>query len=363
MTPPLVTVIYNQPVLPTDHPDAASEHDVIETAESIESILRKEGFRTSLVSFSDDPQKLINHLQEIKPDVVFNLFEGLATRSETEVSVASFLEWINIPYTGSPAHAISLGRDKIRTKYLLEGAGLPTPRFITIEDEQIPEWQYSWPAIVKPAFQDSSVGIEQASVVQSQKELENRVAVIQERYGLAVLIEEFIHGREFHVNLIEDPRQKKQGPTMIPLSEICFEYQADDHFWPIYSFDAKWNVETAEYLGTPLKTPVELKASWIRRIEQIALKTFKLIGLRDYGRLDVRVTEDGKPYILEVNPNPYINSIALLRGLVEMGRTHEQMVSGIVWNTLARSGKVSFPHSTRKSKRSKLVNPSPQPLN
>ncbi len=338
---PRVLVIYNEPVLPKEHPDAASEYDIIATSELIENILREGGFPTRRIGFSTDPQVLLDELRTSPPDAVFNLFEGLANQTATEISVVSLLEWLNIPFTGSPSFAISLGRDKIRTKFLLQGAGLPTPDFAVVEQLPCPRWTYEWPAIVKPACQDSSVGIEQASIVVNQEQLEKRVSYILNRYQGAVLIEQFVFGREFHVNMIEDPGESPTRPilTMIPLAEVRFEYEAGRRFWPIYSYDAKWNTESEEYLGTPLDTAVSLPAPLGERIRRIARETYRLTGLRDYGRLDIRLSEDGMPAILEVNPNPYLNSIALLDGFKHMGRSHEEFIVEMIWSALARSGK------------------------
>jgi D-alanine-D-alanine ligase len=338
---PRVLVIYNEPVLPKDHPDAASEHDIIATSELIEKILQEGGFPTRRIGVSTDPQVLLDELRNSPPDAVFNLFEGLANQTATEISVVGMLEWLNIPFTGSPSFAIAVGRDKIRTKFLLQGAGLPTPDFAVVEQMPCPRWTYEWPAIVKPACQDSSVGIEQSSVVVNQEQLEKRVNYILNRYQGPALIEQFVFGREFHVNIIEDPGDSPTRPimTMIPLAEVRFEYESGRRFWPIYSYNAKWNIETEEYLGTPLDTEVELPTPLADRIRRICREAFRLTGLRDYGRVDIRLSEDGMPSILEVNPNPYLNSIALLDGFKTLGRSHSDFIVEMIWAALGRSGK------------------------
>lgn len=336
--PPRVLVAYNEPVLPADHPDAASEHDIVETSASIEQMLRTGGFDTERFCYSRHPKALLQKLREYKPDVVFNLFEGEADRTETEIANAATLEWLRVPFTGSPSTAIALGRDKIRTKYLLQGAGLPTARFKVVEALPAPTWPHSWPAIVKPACQDSSVGIDQEAVVTNQKELDARAAYLFERYGGAVLVEEFIEGREFHVNVYEEPGD---GPTVdrlrvVPLAEIRFEYEKDEKFWPIYSFKAKWDEHSAEYKGTPLDTGLTLPSPLMEQVCDVARSAYQLVGLRDYGRVDVRITADGRPFILEVNPNPYLNSIALIDGITAMNREHADFIRDIARNALTR---------------------------
>ncbi len=342
MHPPTVLVVYNEPVLPRDHPDAESEHDIIETVETTVKILTEVGFGVRQVGVSFDPQILLNQIRDQRPDVVFNLFEGLATQTGTEISVAALLEWMNIPFTGSPSHAIALGRDKIRTKLLMQGAGLPTAAFQVIDRMPGPRWPSAYPVIVKPAYQDSSVGIDQSSVVTNQKELDDRVADILERYGPPVLVEQFVFGREFHASVIDEPGHSPltPKPMTIPLTEICFTFEPGKRYWPIYSYAAKWDTESVEHIGTPHETPVYLEPEIMNRINGAALKAYRLLGLRDYGRIDLRLTEEGEPYILEGNPNPYLNGIGLIKGLEAMGKSHPQFVADLVWGALTRGGKM-----------------------
>src|SRR5438067_2463811 len=125
-----------------------------------------------------DPRPLLDELRDRRPDAVFNLFEGLGTQPGTEVSVAALLEWLGVPFTGSPSPALGRGRDKVRTKHLLAAAGLPTPEYGVVEDGPVPHWPGGWPAIVKPGCQDASLGIEQASVVTCQEQLDERVRYV-----------------------------------------------------------------------------------------------------------------------------------------------------------------------------------------
>src|SRR5579871_1628389 len=135
-----------------------------------------------------DPNKLVAGLRRERPDVVFNLFEGLADHSETEAHAAGILDWLGLPYTGSPYLTLCLARNKHLTKHLLHGAGLPTPAFQVVEELPVAECRLGWPVIVKPATQDASVGLDQSSVVTDQDSLEARVAFLLENYGPPVLV-------------------------------------------------------------------------------------------------------------------------------------------------------------------------------
>jgi D-alanine-D-alanine ligase len=328
---PRVLLIYNEPVLPRDHPDAPSEFDVVETAMGIEKILVDAGLPVRKLGFARDPADLLRELRDHPADVVFNLFEGLADQTETEISVAALLEWLNVPFTGSSSFAIALGRDKVRTKLLLQGAGLPTAPFAVVERLPVPVWPYRWPAIVKPACQDSSVGIDQNSVVENQADLDQRTGYLLDRYGPPILVEQFVFGREFHANIVEEPGLAPTSPAIlsIPLSEVMFKCGPDLR-WPIYTFAAKWDELSAEYKASPLLTPVWIEPELWERVQQVTQLAYKLIGLRDYGRVDLRLTDDGQPYILEVNPNPYLLSSMLVDGLAAIGRKHTRMMVDLV---------------------------------
>jgi D-alanine-D-alanine ligase len=126
---------------------------------------------------------------------------------------------------------------------------------------------------------------------------------------------------------------------VLPFAEIVFDRPDDSDLWPIYSYDAKWKTESQEYAETPLEAPVELPPDVAESLRQIAVKTCKLVGMRDYARVDCRVDADGNPHVLEVNPNPSITSIALKTGLEEIGWTHARFIRNLVDVAAARSGR------------------------
>src|SRR5262245_44806579 len=335
---PHVLVIYNEPVLPPEHPDAPSEYDIIETMTDISKMIEDAGFPTRRLGFNHDPGVLLNALRESPPDVVFNLFEGLGDNSLSEISVAGLLEWLGVPFTGAPSFAIALVRDRVRTKYLIHGAGLPTPGFLVVERAPCPAWPHPWPAIVKPACTDCSIGIDQESIVTDQAQLARRVDHTLERFGSPVMIEQYVAGREFHVSFVDESGENPLAPkvVMVPLAEIRFSFQSSRGMWPIYSFTAKWDEQSDEYKSTPLEAPVHLPPEQAERVERVCREAYRLVGLRDYGRVDIRLTADGSPYILEVNPNPFLNSITLIRGLESVGRSLPGMIVDSIRAALAR---------------------------
>jgi D-alanine-D-alanine ligase len=332
MTAPLVLVLYNHPLLPKDHPDAESEHTVVEIAMSLAEILeRKGGFRTLLLGLKQDPTVLWTELRRRKPAVVFNLFEGNLEHTDTESYVAGLLQWNGVPFTGSPMHALSLARAKHLAKPLLRGAGLPTADFMVVNELPVPPCNLEWPVIVKPAQQDASVGLDHDSVCTDQLQLDQRARYILETYGAPVLVEEFIHGREFNVALLELPTLQ-----YLPPAEIVFPPERPG-FWPILTYAGKWKPGSADYDITPPKFPANLSPRAAERLGTIAMQAYRLLGCKDYARVDFRMKANGKPYILEVNPNPEISDDAGFAGcLASASLTYEEFIVRLVSHAMHR---------------------------
>jgi D-alanine-D-alanine ligase len=326
-----VLVLYNEPVLPADHPEADCEHEILHTAEVVARSLDAAGFRVSRLGVSRDPGRLLAGLSECRPEVVFNLFEGLADANDTEAHAAGLLEWLGVPFTGCPYQALCLARTKHVTKRLLQGAGLPTPRFLVVERLPLPECDLRWPVIVKPATQDGSVGLDQGSVVCDEQRLSARVGQLLGRYGPPVLVEEFVAGRELNVGVVEAPELR-----VLPPSEIAFVDRGPG-YWPIVTYDAKWNTGCHDDLATPARFPAEVEPWLLARLQELARRAFRLVGCRDYARVDFRVTAAGEPYILEVNPNTDFSPTAgLALALATAGLTHAGFAVQLVRQALAR---------------------------
>lgn len=329
-----ILVLYNQPILPADHADAESEHEVLYTAEVVSDHLVQAGFDVSRLGIGRDPAELLTGLKHHQPDVVFNLFEGHADQSSTEIHVAGLLEWLGVPFTGCPSQALLLARSKHLAKGLLQGAGLPTAAFFVVEQLPLPRCDIEWPVIVKPAEQDASVGLSQSSVVTNQEQLESRVRYLFDNYGPPVLVEQFIAGRELNVGLIESPNL-----LVLPVSEILFT-DKEPGYWPIVTYDAKWKPGSRDYEATPPRYPAEVSPRLGEKLATLSRQAFRLLGCRDYARVDFRVRPNGKPYILEVNPNPDFSPTAgLAGGLTSAGLTHAQFTLELVQNAYARRRK------------------------
>ena len=122
----------------------------------------------------------------------------------------------------------------------------------------------------------------------------------------------------------------------MPAAEVVYEYPAASGYWPVYSYDAKWNEQSPEYRASKLQGGLTLPPPLGDRVAEMCLAAYRLVGLRDYGRVDLRVTDAGEPFVIEVNPNPHLNSLVLVDGLTAMGHDFDGFVRGLVANALGR---------------------------
>jgi D-alanine-D-alanine ligase len=332
MPPARVLVLYNEPVLPPDHPDADSEHEIVHTVDVVSHSLTAAGFMVSRLGAGRYPAALLAGLRDHRPDVVFNLFEGMADHGHTEATVAGLLEWLGLPFTGCPSHPLCLARNKPLAKHFFRGADLPTPDFFVVEKLPLPHTPAKWPVIAKPATEDASVGLDQGSVVGDRKRLRERVAALLQRYGPPVLVEEYIEGREFNVGLVATPKLRT-----LPISEIMFS-DKEPGCWPIVTYDAKWKPDSRDFKATPPRCPADVSPRLAATVTDLARRAFQLLGCRDYARVDFRIRPPDRPFILEVNPNPDLSpSAGLAYGLEAAGVTHAQFAVDLIRTALART--------------------------
>ena len=327
-----VLVLYNEPVLAEDHPDYQSEVEVWRNVEAVSSALVEAGFEVGRLGVSSSPQALLSGLRESAPDVVVNLFEGTADNNASELYAAGLLEWLGVSYTGCPFQTLVLARSKHLAKRLFLAEGIPTAPFLVVERGPVVDCPLSFPVIVKPAQQDASVGVTQDSVATDLAGLNRRVDYVLDQFGGPALVEEFIFGRELTVALVEMPELR-----LLPGTEAVFP-DAGPGYWPILSYDAKWARGSAEFESTDYHFAANLPPDLGAAIEAHARKAFRLLGCRDYARVDFRI-RDGQPFVLELNPNPdFAPGCALSNNLGAAGLTHAEFAVGLVRNALARRG-------------------------
>jgi D-alanine-D-alanine ligase len=267
--------------------------------------------------------------------VVFNHVEAPPGAPHLHTDNAAALELMGIPFTGSPSSVLWSTTDKLVTRAVLAAAGLPVARGDRLDpgDPEIlarvpPPW------IVKPAWEDASVGLEGNPVCETKDAVLARAAMLAERFpGQPVLVERFLPGRELGVSLLAD------GPAAqaLPVAEIAFVDFPPD-LPPVVGYEAKWQEGSFAYAHTPRRFPEEsIDGPLLARARDLALAAWKVCGLAGYGRVDLRLDEHGAPHILEVNANPCLAADAgFIAAAERAGLSAHEVVERIVWAAIRR---------------------------
>jgi D-alanine-D-alanine ligase len=279
---------------------------------------------------------VLTALKAKQPDVVFNLCESMAGDSRHEPTMCGLLELFGFTYTGSPALALGACLHKDRTKDILRGRGVATPPHRLLEsaadltDEALAGLDYPW--FLKLVHEDASVGIEADCLVRNADELRRRATYMFGEWKQPVLAERYVDGREFNVTVLGEAPHLE----ILPLHEIDFADMPPER--PrIVSYAAKWDEAHVDYAGTKPVPARNLSDADRTRIERIAKDAFTALGLRDYGRVDLRCAADGTPYVIDVNPNCDISPDAgVARAAAVAGMSYPQLMAHIVASALRR---------------------------
>jgi len=245
---------------------------------------------------------LIERLRGARPDLVFNLCESMAGDPRNEVAIPAVFDLYGIPYTGSDALALGQALFKARTKDVLHGRGVSTPphRLLRTPDDldeaAVGEIDYPW--FLKLAHEDASVGIEADNLVRDRAALVRRARTMMEEWKQPVLAERYVEGREINVTLIGNSWDLQ----MLPLHEIDFSAMPPERPH-IVSYAAKWDEAHVDYAGTKPVPLIGATPQLIAAVERTARAAWDAVGLRDYGRVDLRVDAAGQPWVIDVNPN------------------------------------------------------------
>ncbi|ATB42816.1 D-alanine--D-alanine ligase [Cystobacter fuscus] len=306
-----------------DDPGREARADVMRVASALSEALTQDGTQVELVPVTGSRLEFVDVLARMQPDLVINLCESVAADSRAETIIPCLLDMLGLPYTGASALSLTLALHKDKAKELLKARGVSTPGFARVDRlEDLDAVNLPYPLIVKPAREDASVGITSDSVVHDREGLRRAVDAVLRTFHQPALVEQFIAGREIYVPLLgNSPRRA------LPLSEIRFGQLFADR--PnIVTYAGKWETGSPEYVNTPsgpcLLTDTALEA----RLVQTAMDAFAALEGRDYGRVDLRVTPEGVPYVIDINPNCDLHPEA---GFAKAARS-----AGIDYRTLAR---------------------------
>jgi D-alanine-D-alanine ligase len=313
-----VAILYDEAA--SDPAAAPDISDVLTAVEAVQVALRDLGHTPIRLGVAGAPERWAARLADAEVDVVFNLCEGVGGAGAGEARVAAVVELMGLPLTGCGSELLGLARRKDRVNAILVSAVLPVPDWTLVHSgAAAPAWS-RYPAIVKPAGEDASVGITQRSVVRDRAELAAALEAAA-RHG-PLLVQEFVAGRELYCGVV--------GERMLPLTEIDFGALPPDH-WPLVTYEAKWEPGSAADLGTTPVCPARLAPEVARTVAAAGLAAWRTLEGRGYGRVDLRLDDEGRPWILEVNPNPDLSPAAgLARMAAAGGWGYRELVAAIL---------------------------------
>ncbi len=340
-----VRLIYN-----TDYDEelvASSGVDVSAVEESARAVcqgISDYGLDTEIIGVHGrDIGEVLAKLRSQPTDLVFNIVESLCGDTRNELVMPALLDLLAQPYTGPDALAIGLCLHKVQCKLVLIGQGIATPEHVLIsslEDLDAPAVHAAlrsieYPYFLKLAREDASIGIEASNRVSDASAFIKRAGELLAKYGQPVLAERYIAGREVNVTVLGNG----EDLSVLPLHEIDFAKMPEGRPH-IVSYAAKWDEEHVDYAGTKPVPALNLGAELEARIEATAKAAFRALGLRDFGRVDLRIDEAGKPWVIDVNPNCDLSPDAgVARAAAHGGMSYPNLVGRICELAWERHGR------------------------
>ena len=318
--------------------DIYAEWDTPETVDAVRAALEE---RHEVVMIEAD-EDAFEKFRSMRPDFVFNIAEGLHGPSR-EAQIPAMLEMLQIPYLGSDPLTLGICLDKSRAKEILAYNRIPTAQFSVVRSmEEFEDVRVRFPSMVKPLHEGSSKGIFNSSVARTPEELEREVRTVLSTYNEPALIEEFLPGREFTVALLGNGDDVRA----LPIVEIKFD-ALPAGVNPIYSYEAKWIWDTTEKPLEIFACPADVTPALRDEIVALCLRAYRVLGCRDWSRLDVRLDAAGRAHILEINPLPGIlprpeDNSCFPKAARAAGMSYNQLINGVLDIALQRCGLVDF---------------------
>jgi len=310
----------NQPI------DLLEEFDSEETIDAIREVLESDGHE--VIKLGGD-RGLIDRIRKGPIDIVFNIAEGIGGRNR-EAHIPALLEFLNIPYTGSDPLTLSLTLDKAMAKRMVMSQNIPTPRFKKIDKmNDLDGLDLHYPLFIKLCYEGSSKGVRLDSKILDPRSLEEKTRSLLETYGSPLIIEEFVKGPEFTVGILGN-----EDPFVLGVMQI--EIKGNPPEESIYSLEIKreWE-EKVRY-----HCPPSIDQDLLKKIEEVALRSYRALECRDVSRVDIRIGEDHIPYFLEINPLPGLSPVYgdLVIMARSMGWDYARLVKTIFHQALKRYG-------------------------
>jgi D-alanine-D-alanine ligase len=324
-----VALVYNAGAATTPEvpEDSGSTDDLRLMIRRMGRVLRRVGYRVTIVPLANNLLAFQRRLRHLRPDVVFNQYDDVVHGALFEMRVAALVQMMGFPMTGSPALALGLSRYKYMSASLLHGAGIPVPPNTELLERigDVDRCSWMFPMIVQPSREHAGIGMARDSVVHTKKALRGKVREILHHYHQPALTQRFLPGREFNVGIIGGRKL-----TVLPLAEVDYS-RLPSEIPPIMSYAAKWMENSVEYQKTSVICPAQVEPHLARNISSISLRAFRAVGGWGYGRVDIRLDEAGQPRVLEVNCNPSLDEdVALARSAKKAGIDYPHLLQQIV---------------------------------
>jgi D-alanine-D-alanine ligase len=330
-----IALVYNAytggtPEAPEDRGGTA---DLRQMIRRMARTLRRLGHTVTVLPLADDLFAFQRKLLRLRPHVVLNQYDDVVHGALYEMRLAALVRMMGFPMTGCPALALGLSRYKFMSASLLAGVGIPIPPNTAlleyVSDVDKHKWQF--PLIVQPSQEHAGIGLDRNSVVHSKKALRQKVREILNTYNQPALAQRFLPGREFNVGIIGGSRLR-----VLPLAEVSYAALPAD-IPPIMSYAAKWVETSTEYQNTSVICPAPVEPDLAGQIGRVAMRAFRAVGGWGYGRVDMRLDEQGMPRVLEVNCNPCLDEgIGLARAAERAGISYPQLLQLIIRAALER---------------------------
>ena len=309
-----------------------SEHSFSSQMTEIENYLRSFFMEVKSLAIDGNIYRTIKEINAFNPDAIVNFVESVEGISFYEYCIVGLYELLGYNYTGNIPSTLGNCLNKTRAKEILTANGIRTPGALILQPGQKftgKDIKLNYPLILKLNDEDASIGISENSVVKDYRELKKQYNFLSDTYKKKIIVEEYITGRELNCAII--------GGKPLPVSEIDFTGLPDE-FPKVVTYDGKWNEGSLYYNHTNPVCPADIDDKTRRQVEELAINAHNVLNCRDYARVDVRLTDDGIPYVIEINPNPDVSSDSgFARAAAAAGKSYPDLLFEITNFALQRN--------------------------